>query len=132
MISQIIGNAFQVGIITSNLGPHEVRRHTQPLRFSDDPEETESLKTSVVEGVKAVTNMYLDGILHTRLRSQGKELRFHDSAVEYLAREGFSNTYGARFLTRKIDELVKIPITLKWKEKNTFELKLGAGQLVTK
>jgi len=144
-------------IMTSNLGSHEFKRYTQPLGFSGDPEKTESVKRAVVkeventfspeflnriddivvfsplslDEVKAITTMYLEGI-QKQLRNQGKKLRFSDTAVEYLALEGFSIKYGARFLKRRIDELVKIPITLRWKEKETFELKLDEGQLVIK
>ena len=35
---------------------------------------------------------------------------------------GFSLKYGARFLKRRIDERVKIPITLHWKEGRKFQV----------
>jgi len=142
-------------IMTSNLGSDEFKRYTQPLGFSNDPEGIKSVKKAVIkeventfspeflnriddivvfsplsfEEVTTIAKMHLNRI-QRQLQEQGKELQFSDSVAEYLALEGFSIKYGARFLKRKIDELVKIPITLRWKEKDTFKLAMDEGKLV--
>ena len=38
--------------------------------------------------------------------------------------------YGARFLKRHIDEKVKMPITLKWKESDRFFVEEEGGEVV--
>ena len=48
---------------------------------------------------------------------------FHSRDIQYsdyLVECGYSSRYGARLLKRTIDEKVKIPLTLKWKEGNEF------------
>jgi len=53
-----------------------------------------------------------------------------DAAVAALARAGFSVKYGARFLKRAIDEKVKVPVTLKWKESDHFLVEEVDGEVV--
>jgi ATP-dependent Clp protease ATP-binding subunit ClpA len=50
--------------------------------------------------------------------------------IDYLAFKAFNIKYGARFLKRTIDELVKIPLTLSWKEKDKFAIDTEQGKLV--
>jgi ATP-dependent Clp protease ATP-binding subunit ClpA len=57
-------------------------------------------------------------------------LHYSESAAGYLAQQGYSIKYGARFLKRKIDEMVKIPITLKWRETEHFSLEFEGEKLV--
>jgi len=142
-------------IMTSNLGSDEFKRYAQPLGFLNDPEGIKTVNKAVVkeventfspeflnriddivvfspltfEEVKTITKMYL-GRINRQLQEQGKELQFSESAVDNLSLEGFSIKYGARFLKRRIDELVKIPITLRWKEKDNFRLAVDGGKLV--
>jgi len=82
-----------------------------------------------LDEVKTIATMYLGRINH-QLKEHGKELKFSESAVEYLAFKGFNIKYGARFLKRTIDELVKIPLTLRWKEKDKFAIDTEQGKLV--
>ncbi len=49
--------------------------------------------------------------------------------MQTLAEIGFSLKYGARFLKRRIDERVKIPITLHWNEGSQFSLEVVEGEL---
>jgi ATP-dependent Clp protease ATP-binding subunit ClpA len=142
-------------IMTSNLGSDEFKRFTQPLGFLSDPEEVSAVKQSVIkevensfspeflnriddivvfsplrlDEVKTIAARYLDRINH-QMKEHGKELTFSESAGEYLAFKGFNIKYGARFLKRTIDELVKIPLTLRWKEKDKFAIDTEQGKLV--
>lgn len=144
-------------IMTSNLGSDEFKRYTQPLGFLNDTEGVEAVKKAIFkeventfspeflnriddivvfsplskEEVKTITRRYLNEIAF-QLKTKGKELCFSEAEVEYLAVKGFSIKYGARFLKRTIDELVKIPLTLKWKEKDRFWLTVTKGNLLVR
>jgi len=59
----------------------------------------------------------------------GKLMTITEEAVDYLVEVGFSPIYGARFLKRTIDERVKIPLTLKWKEGNEFIVDVKDGEI---
>ncbi len=142
-------------IMTSNLGSDEFKRLTQSMGFLNDAEGVSSVRRAVVrevensfspeflnrideivvfsplnyEEVKAITVLYLENV-HRQLQSRGKTLTYDEPAIEYLACEGFSVKYGARFLKRKIDQLVKVPITLAWKYQDHFSLKVCSNSLV--
>jgi len=49
--------------------------------------------------------------------------------LDALVEIGFSLKYGARFLKRRIDERVKIPITLHWKDGSRFRADTRDGEL---
>ncbi|PYT10375.1 MAG: hypothetical protein DMF60_00270, partial [Acidobacteria bacterium] len=72
--------------------------------------------------------LYL-GSIKRQMKRQGKELQVSESAVVYLVEKGFSPAYGARFLKRTIDELVKLPMTTRWKEANSFYVEFVEGEL---
>lgn len=142
-------------IMTSNVGSDEFKRYTKPMGFLNDPEGVKSVKRSIIreventfspeflnrideivvfspltfEEVKAITTLYLQAV-HQQLQEHGKSLHYMEKEIEYLAMEGFSVKYGARFLKRKIDQLVKVPITLHWKEKDHFALEVVDSMLV--
>ena len=58
-----------------------------------------------------------------------RNLIVSEEAVSYLAQTGFSIRYGARFLKRSIDEKVKIPVTLQWKEGSVFKVDVKDDKL---
>ena len=71
------------------------------------------------EEVKAIAKMYLEGI-NQQMKPKAKTMHVTEEALDYLVECGYSSKYGARLLKRTIDEKVKIPLTLKWKEGNEF------------
>jgi ATP-dependent Clp protease ATP-binding subunit ClpA len=84
--------------------------------------------------VKQIAELYLN-IIKRQMKHQGKHLEISEAAVVHLVEKGFSPAYGARFLKRTIDELVKLPMTTRWKEADRFyvdftegELKIDAGK----
>jgi ATP-dependent Clp protease ATP-binding subunit ClpA len=79
------------------------------------------------EEVEEIARRYLAGV-HRSLVPYGKSLQFSESALKILAESGFSLKYGARFLKRRIDEQVKIPITLHWQEGSRFTIDAREGQ----
>jgi ATP-dependent Clp protease ATP-binding subunit ClpC len=141
-------------IMTSNLGSDEFKRYQKPMGFLTDSHELGSVKREVMrhventfspefinriddiivfsplaeEEVEKITRMYLDKIRETMRQSQ-RDLVVSEQAVSYLARTGFSIKYGARFLKRSIDEKVKIPITLQWKEGRVFKVDVEDDKL---
>jgi len=141
-------------IMTSNLGSDEFKHLTKPMGFLADSQALISVKRAVMkqventfspeflnriddiivfspltrEEVKEIAKMYLDKI-NQQMKSKGKFMSITEGAVDYLVEIGFSSKYGARFLKRTIDERVKIPLTLKWKEGSEFLIDVKNGEL---
>ena len=142
-------------ILTSNLGAEELSRLTRPLGFGPGSEDFEPVRKAVLraaenrfatefinrlddivvfsplsfEEVRRIAGLYLDTI-RRMMEAQGKTLVVSDAALSALARTGFSVKYGARFLKRMIDEKVKMPVTLKWKESDQFLVEEAEGETV--
>jgi ATP-dependent Clp protease ATP-binding subunit ClpA len=132
-------------IMTSNLGAEELSKLTRPMGFGPGAVDFEPVRKAVmkaaenrfspefinrlddvvvftplsIDEVRRIAELYIDTI-RKRMAAHGKTLVVSDAAVAALAREGFSVKYGARFLKRAIDEKVKVPVTLKWKESDHF------------
>ncbi|OGL44869.1 MAG: hypothetical protein A2W05_03240 [Candidatus Schekmanbacteria bacterium RBG_16_38_10] len=132
-------------IMTSNFGAEKFKRLTKPFGFLSDNQSFSSIKNEVLkeventftpefinriddiivftplseDEVKEITRRYLEKI-NEFLTTQGKEMIVDEKAVETLARIGFNLKYGARFLKRTIDEKIKIPITINWKNGTKF------------
>ncbi len=143
-----------VMVMTSNLGSNEFKNLTKSMGFLADPQALSSVKRAVMkeventfapeflnriddiivfspltrEEVKEIANMYLDRI-NQQMKSMGKLMSVTEEAVDYLVEVGFSPKYGARFFKRTIDERVKIPLTLKWKEGNEFIVDVQDGEI---
>jgi len=141
-------------IMTSNLGSDEFKKFMKPMGFLVDSQQITAVKRAILkeaenhfspeflnriddiivfspltrEEVKEITQRYLDRI-HLNLIAQGKSFYCSEAAVEALVEIGFSLKYGARFLKRRIDERVKIPITLHWKEGSGFSVDAAGGEL---
>ncbi|PYT10376.1 MAG: hypothetical protein DMF60_00275, partial [Acidobacteria bacterium] len=133
-------------IMTSNLGSDSFKKYMKPLGFGTKTlADVKQIKREVIKAaedrfspefrnridelvvfspltqdeVKQIAELYL-GSIKRQMKRQGKELQVSESAVVYLVEKGFSPAYGARFLKRTIDELVKLPMTTRWKEANSF------------
>jgi ATP-dependent Clp protease ATP-binding subunit ClpA len=139
-------------IMTSNLGSDEFKRFTKPMGFLVDSQHLATVKKAVMkeaenhfspeflnriddivvfspltqDEVEDIARRYLAGI-HGSLTTYGKSLQFSEAALKILAENGFSLKYGARFLKRRIDEQVKIPITLHWQESSRFTIEAREG-----
>ncbi|MEE9613998.1 MAG: ATP-dependent Clp protease ATP-binding subunit [Thermodesulfobacteriota bacterium] len=139
-------------IMTSNLGSDEFKKFMKPMGFLPEGAKTDALKNSIIkevenvfspeflnriddiivfsplteEEVREVTRRYLDTIAK-HMTGYGKTLEITDGAVEKLVEDGYSPKYGARFLKRLIDDRVKIPITLKWKDGELFRVDASGG-----
>lgn len=141
-------------IMTSNLGSDEFKRLTKPMGFLTDSQALSSVKKAVMKEVentfspeflnriddiivfspltakevKEIAKMYLN-MINQQMELKGKFMSVTEEAVDYLVDIGFSSMYGARFLKRTIDEKVKIPLTLKWKEGNEFLVGMKDGKM---
>jgi ATP-dependent Clp protease ATP-binding subunit ClpA len=142
-------------IMTSNLGSENFRKYMKPLGFGNKTfSEIEEVKREVMKAaetrfspefrnrideiivfspltqdeVREIAQLYL-GKLRQHMESQGKRLTMTEEALNKVVEKGFSPAYGARFLKRTIDELVKLPITNLWKAFNGFTVSLADGEI---
>lgn len=142
-------------IMTSNLGSEEFKKFTQPLGFLESSEvEIESVKKSVVkeaervfspeflnriddiivfsplsrDEVKEIARMHLRRLL-SRMKEESRYLEVTEPALDFLVEQGYSMKYGARYLKRVIDDMIKIPITLNWNDGNYFRVCLEEGHI---
>jgi ATP-dependent Clp protease ATP-binding subunit ClpA len=142
-------------IMTSNLGSDSFKKYMKPLGFGTKTlADVKQIKREVIKAaeerfspefrnrideivvfspltqdeVKQIAELYI-GIIKRQMKRQGKELEVSESAVVYLVEKGFSPTYGARFLKRTIDEIVKLPMTTRWKEAERFQVDFQDGEL---
>jgi ATP-dependent Clp protease ATP-binding subunit ClpC len=132
-------------IMTSNLGSHLFKSALQPLGYLNDRENVNVIKREVMKEmekqfspefrnrvdeiivfapltraeVRLIAEKYLNH-LETTLRESGKNLIVTPEALDTLVSQGYSYAYGARFLKRSIDEKIKIPLTTKWNESDSF------------
>jgi ATP-dependent Clp protease ATP-binding subunit ClpA len=83
------------------------------------------------EEVEKIAGRYLEGI-QKNLATYDKSLEYTEAALKTLAEIGFSLKYGARFLKRRIDERVKIPLTLHWNEGSRFRVDVLEGELTVR
>ncbi|MFQ5441124.1 MAG: AAA family ATPase [Thermodesulfobacteriota bacterium] len=141
-------------IMTSNIGADIFKKYVKPLGFLPEGQSTAVLKKDILKDlestfspeflnriddiivfspltmaeVKELTEMYLERI-REHLQEYGKDMAVEDKAVEALVESGYNKKYGARFLKRHIDETVKVPITLKWKEGDFFNVIFVGGEV---
>ncbi len=140
-------------IMTSNLGSENFKKYMKPLGFGTksladisainrevikaaeerfSPEFRNRIDEIVVfspltqDEVKQIAELYLSKIKR-QMKHQGKHIEITEEAIVYLVEKGFSPTYGARFLKRTIDELVKLPVTTRWKEGSRFSVDVVDG-----
>ncbi|MBE7416043.1 MAG: ATP-dependent Clp protease ATP-binding subunit [Deltaproteobacteria bacterium] len=135
-------------IMTSNLGADVFRKYVKPLGFmTENDVDARSYKKDIIKEVentlspeflnriddvivftpltrnevRQLTLMYLEKI-REHMEGYGKHLSVTEKAIDVLVDKGYNQRYGARFLKRHVDEKVKVPITLKWKEGDFFKV----------
>lgn len=143
-------------IMTSNLGSDSFKKYLKPLGFATDKKsDMEQVKRDVLKAaedrfspefrnrideivvfapltkdeVSEIAEIYL-GKIRRQMEEFGKELVVEPDAAELLVQKGFSPAYGARFLKRTIDELVKLPITQLWADSDRFTVSIRDGAVV--
>jgi ATP-dependent Clp protease ATP-binding subunit ClpA len=142
-------------IMTSNLGSENFKKYMKPLGFGQKTTaDVEEVKRAVLgaaetrfspefrnrideivvfspltqDEVKQIATLYLTSI-RRQMERQGKIIKMSEAALDKVVEKGFSPAYGARFLKRTIDELIKLPITNLWKAFNSFIVDLKDGEI---
>ncbi len=132
-------------IMTSNIGYQHFRNYLKPLGFLKEKESIGEVKKLILQEVEnKFSPEFLNRIddiivfsplteeevveiakryvvkIQKQVEDEGKRLEVSEKAVRVVAKEGFSIKYGARYLKRKIDEEIKLPVTLKWHKQDIF------------
>ncbi|MCS6884446.1 MAG: ATP-dependent Clp protease ATP-binding subunit [Acidobacteriota bacterium] len=142
-------------IMTSNLGSDNFKKYMKPLGFGTKTTmEIEQIKREVIKAaeerfspefrnrideivvfspltrdeVKQIAEMYINGI-NRQAQKHAKQINVSEDALNLLVEQGFSPAYGARFLKRTIDEKVKLPVTMMWKESDVFYVFVEKGEV---
>jgi ATP-dependent Clp protease ATP-binding subunit ClpA len=136
-------------IMTSNAGSEHFRKLTNPMGFRSGqmpldqvqaevnkelerrfPPEFRNRIDEVVlfqplmhDEVRQIAIKYIDEVAAT-LKRWNKTVTVEPEALEKLVADGYSLAYGARFLKRVIDDRIKLPLSQRWKEANSFRVAL--------
>jgi ATP-dependent Clp protease ATP-binding subunit ClpC len=135
-------------IMTSNLGSEHFRKLTNPLGFFTQRAGVDQVKHDVARELERrlspeFRNRIDEVVLFTPLTTTdaraiaegyllelepifakaGKTIEIEDDALELVVAEGYSVAFGARFLKRVIDELIKLPITMRWNDGSHFRVR---------
>jgi ATP-dependent Clp protease ATP-binding subunit ClpA len=142
-------------IMTSNLGSEHFRKLTSPLGFRSGgvgielvagdvrrelerrfPPEFLNRVDEVVlfsplthDEAREIAKHYLEQVTLTLAKSQ-KTVHIDDDALDAIVTEGHSLAFGARFLKRVIDERVKLPISVQWRDSSHFRVRVHDGLIV--
>lgn len=142
-------------IMTSNLGSEHFKKLTNPMGFRVEKDNYSRIKTEIkrelektfspefinrIDDVVIFNPLSLDeisviasrmlGEINRVMEKSHKTLKFNKQVLDALVSVGYSLAYGARFLKKKIEELIKMPINAKWKEANSFTVTLNDGEIV--
>jgi ATP-dependent Clp protease ATP-binding subunit ClpA len=141
-------------IMTSNAGSEHFRKLQNPLGFRSGqmpmdqvqgdinrelerrfPPEFRNRIDQVVlfqpltkDEVREITVKYIDKVTAS-LKRWNKTITIEPDALEKIVTDGYSLAYGARFLKRVIDDKLKLPLSQRWKEANTFRVTLKDDQI---
>ena len=141
-------------IMTSNIGSEFFRKLTNPLGFLSRQIGTDQIKGDILreverrftpefrnriddvvlfqpltkDEVRQITYQQIARI-EQALNRAGRTLKVTPEALEQLVQDGYSLAYGARFLKRTIEERVKLPISQRWNEGETFTADLKDGRV---
>jgi ATP-dependent Clp protease ATP-binding subunit ClpC len=145
-------------IMTSNLGSENFKKYEKPLGFGMKskgeikeitgdvmkaaetrftPEFRNRIDEIIVfspltmDEVREIARLYLNK-LQRNMERQGKVFDITEEAIDLLTEKGYSQTYGARFLKRHIDQQIKLPITNQWKSATRFSVEAENGEIVIK
>jgi ATP-dependent Clp protease ATP-binding subunit ClpA len=142
-------------IMTSNAGSEHFRKLQSPMGFRSGGMPVEQIQSEVnrelerrfppefrnridevvlfqpltKDEVRQIALKYIDQVTSV-LKRWNKTVTVEPEALEKLVTEGYSLAYGARFLKRVIDNLIKLPLSQRWKEANSFRATLVDGEVV--
>lgn len=142
-------------IMTSNIGSHVFRKLASPLGFLSGevdikqvekevlrelgrmfPAESQNRIDEVIvfdplsmDEVGKIARNYLESV-RKDLARHNKDFDITTEAFKQVIKKGHSLAYGARFLKRVIDDMIKIPISQNWKDSSSFNFRLVDGEVV--
>jgi ATP-dependent Clp protease ATP-binding subunit ClpA len=142
-------------IMTSNAGSEHFRKLQSPLGFRSGQVKVDEVQSEIdrelerrfppefrnridqvvvfaplnKDEVRLIAMKYLDEVAST-LKRWNKTLTVEPEALEKIVTDGYSMAYGARFLKRVIDDLIKLPLSQRWKEANAFRATMREDKLV--
>jgi ATP-dependent Clp protease ATP-binding subunit ClpA len=142
-------------IMTSNAGSEHFRKLQSPLGFRSSQIPMEQVQSEInrelerrfppefrnridqvvvfapltKDEVRQIALKYIDQVTAT-LKRWNKTLTVEPDALERLVTDGYSVAYGARFLKRVIDDRIKLPLSQRWKEANSFRVAVKDDQIV--
>jgi ATP-dependent Clp protease ATP-binding subunit ClpC len=141
-------------IMTSNIGSEFFRKLTNPLGFLSRQVGVEQIRGEIMREVerrfspefrnridevvlfqplaknevRQITLQQLRRIEWSLARHK-RTLRVTPEAVEQLVQDGYSLPYGARFLKRTLEDRIKLPISQRWTEGDTFTADVQDGRV---
>jgi ATP-dependent Clp protease ATP-binding subunit ClpA len=141
-------------IMTSNIGSDVFRKLTNPMGFLSKQVGVDQVKGEILreverrftpefrnridevvvfqplsrDEVRQITVQQLDKIEESLSRSRRK-LIVTAEALEQLVQDGYSLSYGARFLKRTIEDRIKLPISQHWTEGDMFTVDVQDGHI---
>jgi ATP-dependent Clp protease ATP-binding subunit ClpA len=146
-----------VVIMTSNIGSEHFRKLTSPLGFLSRDVGVDQVRGEVMRelerrfppefrnrldevvlfapltrgDVRLIARHYLDRLSATMAESR-RTLAVTEQALDVIVERGHSVEYGARFLKRVMDDLVKMPIGERWHDGMHFLVEAENGALVVR
>jgi ATP-dependent Clp protease ATP-binding subunit ClpA len=141
-------------IMTSNIGCEHFRKLTNPLGFYSKQVGIEQVQGDVSrelerrfspefrnridevvmftplakDEVRRITQQQVEKIQQALAKS-GRTLVVSPEAIEQLVSDGYSLAYGARFLKRVIENTIKMPISQRWAEGQSFVADVRDGHV---
>jgi ATP-dependent Clp protease ATP-binding subunit ClpA len=141
-------------IMTSNTGSEIFRKLTSPLGFYSKQVGIEQIEGELtrelerrfapefrnrIDEVVIFTPLTSDEVrqialqqiakIEATLARSGRTLRVTPEALEQIVKDGYNLAYGARFLKRVIEDRIKLPISQRWAEGQSFVADVRDGQV---
>jgi ATP-dependent Clp protease ATP-binding subunit ClpA len=141
-------------IMTSNIGSDVFRKLTSPMGFLSRQVGVEQVRSEIMreverrftpefrnrideivlfqplsrEEVRLITVQQVARIERSLEKSR-RTLRVTPAAIDQLVQDGYSLSYGARFLKRTIEDRIKLPISQRWTEGDVFTVDANDGRI---
>jgi ATP-dependent Clp protease ATP-binding subunit ClpA len=106
----------------------ELERRFSP-EFRNRIDEVVLFAPLTADDVRGIAEGYLLGLEHTMAKA-GKTIEIDRDVLDLVATEGYSMSFGARFLKRVIDERIKVPITMHWNDASHFRVRVAGHTFV--
>jgi len=99
-----------------------------PPEFRNRIDQVVLFQPLTMDEVRQIALKYVDQVTAT-LKRYNKTITVEPEALEKIVTDGYSMAYGARFLKRVIDDRIKLPLSQRWKEANSFRVTVVDDQV---